>query len=79
MDPSIPLEKLLEMPAATPPPGVTPNLVDPPNEEAAAKGIILSFWIFCSLTLFIRIYTKAVLIRKFDLSDCELCLMDKPL
>ncbi|KAH8435317.1 uncharacterized protein LDX57_012947 [Aspergillus melleus] len=71
---NIPLEKLLEMPAATPPPGVTPNLVDPPNDEAAAKGIILSFWIFCSLMLFIRVYTKLVLIRKFDLSDYSILM-----
>ncbi|KAA8647058.1 hypothetical protein EYZ11_006990 [Aspergillus tanneri] len=69
-----PLEQILQLPAATPPPGVKPNLVDPPNLKAAGLAVILVFWILCTVLLIVRLYTKILVIHKVNLSDYSILL-----
>ncbi|KAL4860851.1 hypothetical protein BDV12DRAFT_204625 [Aspergillus spectabilis] len=65
---------LLDGPAGSPPPGQVSNLEDPPTEQIVARVTILSFWILCSICLFIRLCTKIFVIRRINLSDCNMFL-----
>lgn len=62
---------LSQVPALEPPPGVIPNLVNPPS---LANTVIVVSVVFLTLMLFfvsIRIYTKGVLLRSLGWEDCE--------
>ena len=66
------LEELLNGPAGSPPPGITPNFEDPANLN---KAVILTLTLcltFATLAMLMRIYTKLFLIRSWDYEDCEL-------
>ncbi|KAE8360911.1 hypothetical protein BDV27DRAFT_167362 [Aspergillus caelatus] len=65
------LQKLLHGPAGIPPPGVEPNLVNPPNQRISGQAAILVCGIAASITLFMRIYTRVFVIRKTSMSDCK--------
>ncbi|PYI01187.1 hypothetical protein BO78DRAFT_379489 [Aspergillus sclerotiicarbonarius CBS 121057] len=62
-------QALLDGPAASPPPGVVPNLVDPPNLQALGRALILVFWSLALIAFTIRIYTKVFIIRSVRVSD----------
>ena len=55
-----------------PPPGVTPNFVDPYSIMSAALVVIIVFLILTSATTAIRLYTKFCLIKTHGWEDCEL-------
>ncbi|RAQ59677.1 hypothetical protein AFCA_011477 [Aspergillus flavus] len=63
------LQKLLQGPAGIPPPGVKPNLVNPPNQRISGQAAILVCGIVASIALFMRIYTRIFVIRKTNMSD----------
>lgn len=66
------LQKLLQGPAGIPPPGVKPNLVNPPNQRISGQAAILVCGIVASIALFMRIYTRIFVIRKTNMSDCKI-------
>ena len=68
LPPGVPLS---EIPAGVPPPGVLPNLVDPPNLAAAtlAVGSIIIILTTCFTAL--RIIGNSTRGHKLGLSDCK--------
>ncbi|KAI9037807.1 uncharacterized protein KD926_011596 [Aspergillus affinis] len=67
-------DSILHSPAATPPPGVQPNLDNPPNHGTITRAIIVTLWIVCSSLVLARMYIKKPLIRKVSLSDYAIIL-----
>ncbi|KAI9035798.1 uncharacterized protein KD926_002902 [Aspergillus affinis] len=67
-------EGLLEGPAGPPPPEVYPNFVNPPNLQAVGRGIILIGWSLAFICFAIRTYTRAFIIRHFNISDYAMIL-----
>lgn len=66
---NIDLDKL---PALTPPPGVTPNFVNPYSQGRAifiTTGICVGF---VTPAVTIRVFTKAYVIKRVNLEDCKL-------
>ncbi len=55
-----------------PPPGVTPNFVDPYSIMSAALAVTIVFLVLTSATTAIRLYTKFYLIKTHGWEDCEL-------
>lgn len=64
-------EALLNGPALAPPPGVLPQLDNPPNHKAAATTIHIVFVTTATLGIIMRLYTKAFVLRKVHLADCK--------
>lgn len=76
LDPSkLPPALLAVVPALAPPPGVTPNFIDPPSREDLGKGFVYAFLpiMVCFVTL--RMYTRARISRTFGLDDCKVFTM----
>ncbi|KAM0803469.1 hypothetical protein BDR22DRAFT_970763 [Usnea florida] len=68
------LQALLNSPALTPPPGVVPNFVDPPNSYDAAVAINIVFLVLSTLSLAMRIYTKVRIMHQMALADYSILL-----
>lgn len=68
----MPVLDLSKIPAASPPPGVVPNFVDPPSQAHIPR--IFTYVTLPPMLLFIalRIYARIVITHKFGLDDCEL-------
>ena len=64
-----------QQPALKPPPGVTPNFVDPPNLAGPSIVLITCAFFLIILAVSSRIYTKAVVVQKMVLEDCALAPM----
>ncbi|KAL4876230.1 hypothetical protein BJY04DRAFT_223314 [Aspergillus karnatakaensis] len=64
----------LSAPAASPPPGQTSNFDSPPNLRVLGLAGYLLAFILPSVSLAMRIYTKLVIIRRFNLSDYCMCM-----
>ena len=69
MDPSSLPQSVLDSPAAAPPPGVIPNMINPPSTgyllisvESILQGLMMCF-------VFNRIYAKAFIARKWTWDD----------
>lgn len=67
------LHHLLMGPAMMPPDGVTPNFDDPSNHAAtgAAWFNIMTVLVIVTIVVAMRLYTKARIMRSFDLEDCQ--------
>ena len=65
------IQALLDGPAAQPPAGTIPNLVDPPNELSTGRAVSIVTLVLCTLALILRLYTKAYVIRKINAADCK--------
>ena len=64
-------ETLLNGPAGRPPAGIQPNFVDPANLDTViyfTKAIALTV---VTLAIFIRIYTRHILLRSMGYDDCK--------
>ena len=61
----------LEGPALTPPPGVLPNFVDPPNRNELGYGLLFSCAAICAVVVGIRLYAKLFRRKKVDMEDCK--------
>jgi hypothetical protein len=62
---------LSQVPAATPPPGVTPDFDNSDNykqDNIILHSVVLSF---TTVAILVRLYTRAVIKRSFGIDDCE--------
>ncbi|KAM7210433.1 hypothetical protein V8F06_014181 [Rhypophila decipiens] len=58
-----------QIPAGIPPPGQTPNFIDPPSLSPVYRGIIYSFVPLMILFLIFRLYTRMRILRKLGWDD----------
>ncbi|KAG2416238.1 hypothetical protein HFD88_007431 [Aspergillus terreus] len=65
---------LSKVPAAPPPPGVTPNFDNPPSEEYEIYSISIAMCATATIVLLARLYTRAFILRATGLDDW-LCVM----
>lgn len=65
------LQKALDGPAMTPPPGVKPNFVNPPNLEKEFYIDLILCLTISVLVVCMRMWTKARLVRKVQIEDCK--------
>lgn len=63
--------ELLNGPAARPPLGVVPNFVDPTTLNAAVITVVSICVTIGTFAVFIRSYTKLVLIKSIAYEDCK--------
>jgi hypothetical protein len=64
------LAKLMEGPAAKPPPGVVPNFDNPPNSNQKIRILCILASVIGTLFVIMRLYTRLVLLRKIMFEDC---------
>lgn len=60
-----------QMPASPPPPGVKPNLVNPPGSEYEIFSVSIAMCATATLVLMARLYTRGVILRALGLDDCK--------
>lgn len=65
------LQKLLNGPAMAPPPGITPNFVNPPNLEKEFYIDLILCLTISVLAVCMRMWTKARVMRKVQIEDCK--------
>jgi hypothetical protein len=61
--------KLMEGPAAKPPPGVVPNFDNPPNSNQKITILCILAATIGMLFVIMRLYTRIVLLRKIMFED----------
>ena len=61
------------IPAAKPPPGVTPDFEDAikHGKHKVVLGVMLMFIGMCTLIIALRLFTRVILMRIFDWTDGE--------
>lgn len=69
---SNPLDEILQGPALGPPPGVVPNLIDPPNSNDWYVAVLVTCVTISTIALCARMYTKHVILKSRGWEDCEL-------
>ncbi|KAF2183644.1 hypothetical protein K469DRAFT_727917 [Zopfia rhizophila CBS 207.26] len=62
-------EKLLDLPALQPPPGVKPNFTDPPSLKTATYALSISLFILITVLVAVRVFIKVKVVRKLALED----------
>ncbi|KAI1330193.1 hypothetical protein F5Y16DRAFT_48952 [Xylariaceae sp. FL0255] len=67
-------ENLDTTPALEPPPGVTPNFVNPPSIHHLQIAVALAALVVSAIAVAGRTFARAKLLKKFDLSDVALLL-----
>lgn len=60
---------LLEGPAMTPPPGVIPNLTNPPNQNDLGYGVTITVAVISGLLVLLRVYVRAFYHKKLEIED----------
>ena len=65
--------ELHNIPAAKPPPGVTPNHAHPAGDGPVAIGIGSLMLALMLIFASVRIYTKAKIVKRFSADDCGYC------
>ena len=66
------LDRLLQSPAMKPPPGVTPNLEDPPIHLLKERLLTMTMCLtFTVLFVMMRMYTKLFVIKSHGWEDCK--------
>ena len=63
---------ILNGPALKPPPGLTSNLVNPPNNRVITHVTFSISLVLSTLAVLIRLYTKAIVQRRLDKADGEM-------
>ena len=66
---SIPKSVLATLPAASPPPGVVANFIDPPTRVPVLLGLGSTFLGIALFCYSIRIYTKIVVVKSWKWDD----------
>ena len=69
------LAQALKGPAQIPPPGVTPNFIDPVTRAPMALGLGLAILLIMWCFTLARMFSKAVIARSFNAEDCKLHAM----
>lgn len=59
----------LNGPALAPPPGVVPNLTNPPNNNPLAIGVLTACAAVATLCLLLRAYARVWLARKLQVEE----------
>lgn len=59
-------------PALAPPPGVVPQLDNPPNRNDVAIGVITTCAAIATICLFLRAYARVWLLRKVQIEESML-------
>ena len=62
---------LAETPALQPPPGVSPNFVDPPSLQSMTNATIAVCFTLATLFVAVRLLTKFFVDRTFQREDCK--------
>lgn len=62
---------LKQTPATTPPFGVVPNFVNPPSIKTIQYGVTSALLVLMIMVFVNRVYVKTVLMKKYELDDCE--------
>lgn len=57
-------------PALTPPPGIAPNFVNPPNENDLVRGVTIFCMVIVTILVLLRCYTRYEM-KRFLAEDCE--------
>lgn len=70
-----PRDVLAKIPAAKPPPGVTPNFANPETQVPLIMGMNTTFFAIATIFLGVRIYMKAWIKRKWGLDDSKSDMM----
>lgn len=65
------LQAKLNGPAMAPPPGVTPNFIDPPNLRHIVVLVLTLCMSFSTVAILMRMYTKLFILRKTAFEDCR--------
>ena len=68
LPPGVPLEKV---PGLKPPPGVTPNFVNPENYQSSILALQTICLVLATVFTALKIYTKLFLIKSLGSEDCE--------
>ena len=61
-----------DIPAAPPPPGVTPNFIDPPSIAPLARITMCVTMAFMLVFLALRIYSRTRVAHAFGMDDCKI-------
>ncbi len=61
-------EAFLDLPAMPPPPGVTPNFVNPSNLRQ--PGLVAVQITLATIAVAMRLYTKKFIVRRMLVEDC---------
>lgn len=64
------MTSLLNAPAGIPPPGITAQLDDPPNERITSNVLPILSIVLATLLVAMRIYTSAFITRRMGIADC---------
>ncbi|KAK3374313.1 hypothetical protein B0T24DRAFT_626160 [Lasiosphaeria ovina] len=67
--PPILQEYILNQPARPPPPGVTPNFVDPPNQNHTAGAVVFLGIALVTICGLLRVYTRVFVTRTVKIED----------
>ena len=59
-------------PALEPPPGVTPNFVDPYSDAPISSAITYLFFGIATVCLVLRLFARLKIMRQMQLEDCKL-------
>ncbi len=60
-----------DLPAMLPPPGHTPNYVDPETMHPIVLGIGITSIVLMVIAVLIRVYTKAVIMKDMRVEECQ--------
>lgn len=60
------------MGALPPPPGITPNFIDPYSIEEGLKAVLILLVVLTTLSTAIRLHTKFLIIKTHGWEDCKL-------
>lgn len=60
-----------DTPAMPPPDGLKSNFVDPPDYYALTLGIGTASMVIMVVSVYMRSYTKAIIMKDFRHEDCE--------
>lgn len=71
MTTSMDLQSLLDGPSMAPPPGETPNFVNPDNMIIKSRAIFSLCLVVSLLAVSMRMWTKTFFVRKVVLEDCK--------
>lgn len=66
-----------QIPAMTPPDGVTSNFVDPESRASATRIVICIALALMSLFLVLRVYSRLKTRGTFEVDDCESTILDQ--
>ena len=73
MIPQAELDRLLQSPAMKPPPGLTPNLKNPPKHFFADRLVTMVLCLtFATLFVAMRMYTKLFVMKRHGWEDCKI-------